>query len=152
MAQTIMALFKSMLVIMLFYSFCITTLTYTLNTYMPESLNYVTSFSDTSNRIDLETVSGEVENSLEAQTNIPVIELGALVFYSGNILIDLLLNFAFAIPEMLGLLVHGITTLLNFDNYLFVQVQVFFSVIVMVMYVIGIIQLLTGIRSGRVIT
>lgn len=144
----IMDLFKVMLVVQLFYAFAITSLAYG----MPEETRqYVTGFSDVSSTIDLESISGQVEESLESQLNIPVIELGALIFYSGNILIDLLLNFLFAIPQMIGMLINGLMLLINVDSYLFAVVELFASGVVVIMYFIGIIQLLTGIRSGRLV-
>lgn len=148
MALDIMSLFKIIIIVQLFYAASITTLTYT----MPEnSLAYVTGFSDIADKIDLNTVSADVQDSIVSQTNLPVVELGALVFYSGNILIDLLLNFAFAIPEMISMLVNGIMMLFGIDNAVFAIVQLFLSVLITVMYFVGIIQLLTGIRSGRLI-
>lgn len=140
-------MFKIIIVIQLFYAFSITAISYS----MPEdSLNYVTSFSDITNSISLESVSSDVQGSLERQTDIPVIELGALIFYSGNMLIDLLLNFAFAIPQMLGMLVNGIMILFNVDGYLFGLVELFSSVLFGVLYIVALIQLLVGVRSGRV--
>ncbi len=145
-----MDFFKVMLIVQLFFSFAITSLTYAL----PEdTLNYVTSFSDITEKIDLESVSDDVQESVEKQTNIPVIELGALVFYSGNILIDLLLNFAFAIPEMIGMLINGIMILfMGVDSYLFATVQLFSAVAITIIYFISIIQLISSIRSGRSVT
>lgn len=146
--DSMLTLFKTILVVQLFYSFCITLLIYA----MPASaISYVTGFSDSSGQFSLETVSAEVQNSLESQTNIPVIELGAMVFYSGNIIIDLLLNFLFAIPQMLGMLINGIMLLINVDTYIFAVVEMFASVIISVLYLIGLMQLLVSVRSGRVV-
>lgn len=148
MAFSTMDLFKSILLVMMFYSICITGITYAL----PDDAKvFIDPFSDVGQSIDLESISSEVQSSIQSQTNIPVIELGALVFYSGNIIIDLLLNFAFAIPEMIGLLINGIMLLFNIDSYLFAIAQIFSSVVVTVFYFIAIIQLLTGIRSGRLV-
>lgn len=144
----LMDMFKIILMVQLFFSFAITGLAYAIP---DDALSYVTSFSDPAEQITLEGVTQDVQDSLEQQTDIPVIELGALVFYSGNILIDLILNFVFAIPQMLGLVVHGVMLLLNVDTYLFALVQLFASAVVTVLYVIGIMQLLTSIRSGRVV-
>lgn len=146
--SNIMDYFKVVIIIMLFYSFGITILSYALPS---DSLTYVTGFSDLGESFDLETVGGDVQSSLESQTDIPVIELGALVFYSSNIILDLLLNFAFAIPQMFGLLINGISLLFNVDSQLFVVVQLFTSVTMIVLYFVGLIQLMTGIRSGRVV-
>lgn len=145
------SLFKSVIMVQLFYALGITLLTYSLSSAgIP--LNYIGSFSDLADSIDLKGVSEDVQNSLESQTSIPVIELGALVFYSGNILLDLILNFAFAIPEMIGLIINGIGLLFNIDSYMFAIVEIFAGVVVMVMYFVGLMGLLQDIRSGRVIT
>lgn len=143
-----MDMFKAVLMVMLFYSFSITILTYAMPA---DTLNYVSSFSDITDEMNLESVSGEVQGSLESQTEIPVIELGSLVFYSGNILIDLILNFVFAIPEMIGMLVNGIMLLFNVDSYMFAIVELFAAVVTTVLYFIGLMQLLTSVRSGRVV-
>lgn len=141
-------LFKTIMLIMLFYSVSITLLTQVIP---DEAKVYVTGFSDVTQTLNLETVTGQVRNSLESQTNIPVIELGALVFYSGNIILDLLLNFVFAIPEMIGLFINAISMLLSIDSDLFAIVQLFSTAVVTVFYFIGLIQLVTGIRSGRIV-
>lgn len=151
-----MNMFKIVILIMLLYSFGITIISYTIGEADTatgnDALNYISSFNDVSSEMDLESVSTDIQDSVQKQTNIPVIEIGALVFYSGNILIDLILNFAYAIPQMIGLLVHGIQILLNVDNYIFAVVELFAAVVVTVLYFIGIIQLLLSVRSGRTFT
>lgn len=137
--------FRVILVMMLFYSFAITILVYALPA---EAQIQVLPYSNLGTNIDMEGISQDLEEGLTRQTNIPVIEAGALVFYSGNILIDLLLNFAYALPQMLALLVHGITYLFNLDAYIFVTVQIFASVLMTALYFLALIQLLTGQRSG----
>lgn len=148
-----MEMFKTIILVQLFFSFCITGIVYGMQE-LPDAkpLNFVTGFSDVTDEISLDSVALEVEESFTRQTNIPVIELGAMLFYSGNILIDLMLNFIFALPEMIGLIVQGIQMLLGVDNYLWALAQLFSTVIITVMYFIGLMQLLTNIRSGRAIT
>lgn len=144
--MNIMRLFFTIIVVQLFFSFAVTIFC----NYLPdEAKNRVSSFSDLANDIDLTEVSGEVQGALERQTNIPVIEIGALVFYSGNILLDLLLNFAFAIPEMIGLVVYGIQSLLQLPSYIIVMTELFSGVVVIALYFMSLIQLITGLRSGR---
>lgn len=143
-----MQLLKVVIVMQLFFSFGITALAYAIP---GDAKNYVQIFTSAGNSSNLQDTATKVQDSLQSQTNIPVIELGALVFYSGNILIDFLLNFAFAIPEMIGLLINGFMLLFGIDSYLFALIQLFSSVVIIVMYFVGLIQLLTGIRSGRVI-
>lgn len=143
----IVSMFTVLIVVMLFYSFSITLISYAI----PDSAKvYITDFSN-SNTTNFEGISTELESGLTKQTNIPVIDIGALVFYSGNLLIDLLLNFAYALPQMAGYLIHGIELLLNLDTYIFVYVESFMAVLMTALYFIGLIQLLAGIRSGNII-
>lgn len=142
-----MDLMKVMLIAQLFFSFGITTVAYALP---DDALTHVAMFQSGS-AISVQSVGTQVEDSLGSQLDIPVIELGALVFYSGNILLDLLLNFVFALPEMIGMFMNGLFLLFGFDSYIWAQMQIFFSVLILVMYFIGLIQLVTGIRSGRLV-
>lgn len=144
----IFGLFITIMIVQLFFSVGITTITYAIPN---DSLPYVTSFSDITGQINVETVGAQVSEGLQKQTNIPVLDLGALIFYSGNILIDLILNFAFAIPEMIGLIIFSMTRLVNLPVEIVYYAQVFFSVVILASYFLGVIQLLTSIRSGRVI-
>ena len=75
-----------------------------------------------------------------------------IFFYSGNILIDLLMNFFFAIPEMIGLLVVGMQTLFNIDGYFYAMIEGFAGVVMTSLYIIGLLQLLNTIRGRGVIT
>ena len=143
-----MDMFKAVLLIMLFFSFIITGFAHVL----PEdSLNYVTMFSDVGTGVKLNETTATIQSSVEQQSNLPVIELGALVFYSGNIIMDLLLNFTFAIPEMISLVINGVMSLFSINSYLLYLVQVFTSAIMIIIYFISILQLVTGIRSGRIV-
>lgn len=139
---------KVVLLMMLFYSFAITCLTYSLPA--PAQV-YVNTFADLDQTANLDNISSSVQDSLDRQTSLPLVDLGALVFYSGNIIIDLLLNFAFAVPQVLGLILTGFLLIFNIDTQLSNLLQVFASVTIMILYFVGLIQLLTNIRSGRVV-
>lgn len=143
---TMWDVFKIILIVQLFYSFSITIYSHVLP---EETLNHVTSFSDLAEDIDLNSVSNDIQESVQDQINIPVVELGALVFYSGNIILDLLLNFFFAIPQMFTLLLGGFLMLFtNIDSFITNTIQIFLSVLVTVLYFLGSLQLLLNLRSG----
>lgn len=145
----IMDLFKTIIIVQLFYAVAITGLVATIPA---DAQNYVTGFSDIADAIDINTVTADVQENLQRQQQIPVVELGALVFYSGNILIDLILNFFFAIPQMLTMLVNGLLLLFTgVEVQAMGIIQLFLSVVTVVMYVISVIQLTVGVRSGRII-
>lgn len=137
---------KAIVMIQLFFSFGITIVVYTL----PKDLKvHINPFSDTAGEIDFEGVATDLDDSLQRQRDIPVIDIGALVFYSGNILIDLLLNFITAIPQMIGLLIFGMGQIvgLGIDNYMMATLELFVFVTVTALYVLSIIQLVTSYRG-----
>jgi len=148
MASNIVDHFKVMIVIMLFYSFSITILSYAL--VDTDAIGYMSAYSN-DGTADFETVATELEAGLTAQTDIPVLDVGSLIFYSGNILIDMLLNFLYAIPEMIGFLVYGIQSLLNIEGHLVELIEGFAFTIMTALYIMGVIQLLAGLRSGRIV-
>lgn len=135
---------KVIVLVQLFFSVGITMLAYA----MPEdSLSYVDMFSEATEGVGLEDVATDLQNNLDRQRDIPVVEIGSLVFYSGNILVDLLLNFVFAIPQMIGLLINGLVTLFGFDTYVWAYVELFAGAVVVSLYVIGMIQMLISLRG-----
>jgi hypothetical protein len=142
-----MSLLKGILVVMLFYSFAVTIIS---NSLPVESLDYIKPFQ-TKTTASLSNTVSEVESSIDRQLNIPIIEIGALVFYSGNIVIDLFLNFIFAIPEMLTILTHGLILIVNVPAYLVDTIQTFAFSVFSIFYILSVISLLLGVRSGRVV-
>jgi hypothetical protein len=142
-----MNLLKGILVVMLFYSVSVTILSYSLPT---ASLDYLEPFK-TKTATSLSDTVNEVESSIDRQLNIPIIEIGALVFYSGNIVIDLFLNFIFAVPEMLSVLTNGLVLIVNVPDYLMDTIQTFAFSVFSIFYILSVIQLLLGVRSGRIV-
>jgi hypothetical protein len=139
---------KIVLVVQLFFALGITLLTHTL----PLEARLHTSDFQPASEYDITEVSGEFQENLASQQDIPVIELGSLVFYSGNILLDLLVNFVFAIPQMVTLVINGVFSLFSMDAYILGQLQIFITALIAIIYVIGIIQTLVNIRSTRGVT
>lgn len=144
---SMMEVFKAMLIVQLFYSFAITMMATAIYGLPVDVTEQVQPFRDLEQRIDMESVSNDIQDSITRQLDIPVVELGALVFYSGNIILDLFLNFIFAVPEMITLFIYGFTYIFSVDNIIVAQVQVFLSILMMILYFIGLIQLLLNIRS-----
>lgn len=145
---SVMSLFKMMILVQLFFSFAITSVVYMI----PDSeLEYVNSFSSATTDVDNNQISSQIQDNLDRQTNLPLIDVGAMVFYSTNIIVDLLLNFFFAVPEMIFLVVGGIGHFVNIDVLLSRQLQAFTMAVILMLYFLGLIQLLTGLRAGRVI-
>lgn len=133
------------LIIQLFYSLGITLLTHSLIGLNPA---YATNFNDfTSISSDIKNISDEISGSLEQQMNIPLIDLAALVFYSGNIIVDLILNFLFAIPSMVTLLLNVIFSFFTIDAYIASYLKLFIYSVISVIYFINLLAFLTNVRS-----
>lgn len=137
--------FKIMMTAQVFWAFVFTLMLYTVPTADQGQLAFITMSSGTT---ELSTISTQFEEAVTNQTNIPIVELGALLFYSGNIIIDLLLNFAFAIPEMFTMLLNILFLIMPMANSIELTVRLFFLAIIAVGYAIGILQFVTNLRSG----
>ena len=138
---------KVLVIVMLFYSFAINSIIYSL----PDDVkNNAVAFQNSDN-YNVENMTGMFEESLQRQKDIPVVEVGALVFYSGNIFIDLLVNFIYAIPEMFGFLIYAILSLFSIPTTLINYLQLMIGATFTILYVIGLIETLISARTGRVI-
>jgi len=138
---------KVMVVVMLFYSLAINLIVYTL----PDDVKNIAEPFQNSDNYNVENMTSVFEESLQRQKDIPVVEVGALVFYSGNILVDLLVNFIYAIPEMIGFIIYTVMSLFSIPTFIINYVQLFVGGAFTILYVIGLIQMLIGVRTGRVI-
>lgn len=84
--------------------------------------------------------------------NVPLVDLGTLVFFSGNVVVDLMLNTILAIPEMITILVNGILSLLPISSYVAVQIKVFIFAAISIMYVIMLLAFIADVRSRGGVT
>lgn len=138
--------FKTVLTIQMFWSFAFTILIATMPT---NTLNHVQLFANQDAQIDLQSISTDMEGNIDDQLNIPLIDAGALLFYTGNIVIDLMLNFLTAVPSMFTLLLNGLFLIIPVDEFLKGWVLLFAFVSVAVFYMLGLMSFLSGLRSGR---
>jgi hypothetical protein len=147
----LMGLFGIMLIVSLFYSVSINMFVYGMDT--TGELQYVNALQDLNEDYDVASVSNELQENIERQTGLPIVDVGALVFYSGNIIIDLLLNFLYAIPQMITALFNGLSLLFGgrIDAVIMAQLMLFQSAMITALYILGTIKLVLSIRSGRAI-
>ena len=139
-----MDMLKVLLFVQAFYAFGITMIAYSIP---PEALGYTTSVNGPSG-FDITTINGKLTTQLDSQKNTPLLDLGALLFYSGNMVIDLLLNFVTAIPQMILLLFQIIFgRFIGIDATLLANVEIFTGGIIAAIYVVNLIILLLNIRS-----
>ena len=136
---------KIVLTVQLFWSFGITIL---VSTIPSAQLPYISLFTDAANSDTLSTLGTEIQGNLQSQLDLPIVDFGSLVFYSGNLVIDLALNFFFAIPELFTLLMSGVFIFAPIDITLQFWVKTFAFTLIAALYFLGLINFLTTMRSG----
>lgn len=100
--------------------------------------------------VDIENMTETIEGSMTSQLEIPIIDMGALLFYSGNILMDLMMNFITAIPSALTLLINTFNVLFPIDVYILTTLKIFIFGFGGILYIISLIVFLLNLRSGGV--
>lgn len=146
--MTIIDYLKIIVFISFFYSFAITILSYTLPERPPYIFEQFQKYTETYN---IQNTTYIIEQYYQRQTNIPLADMAALVFYSGNIFIDLLLNFVFAIPSMLTLLLDALFRLINVPAAISALLKLTVYSLSFVLYMIYLISAVVSIRTGRLI-
>lgn len=135
---------KIILVVQLFYAFAITGIVYSIPANQQTNLAMYRSPAD---EFSQKYITDQVQGNMQKQVTLPVIELATLVYYSGNVVLDLLLNFATAVPQMFTLLISSFLFFFNVDPVLAYQIQSFFIVLIGMLYLISIVTFLLNIRS-----
>jgi hypothetical protein len=92
-------------------------------------------------------ITSKVQSSFSSSRKIPVIELAFLVFYTGNIVIDMIANFITALPGMFNLLVTALCMLFNVPAFYAVAIKLIIFSMLTVLYVLMLIQFLLSIVS-----
>jgi hypothetical protein len=137
--------FKGVIIMQLFWAFAFGILTLTIPaTDLPQ----LAVFTFQNGSVDLATIGTSFQDAVINQTNIPLLDYGALVFYSGNIILDLILNFFFAIPEMATMLISAVFMFVPIAGGLETLIKSFLFAFIGVMYVIGLLAFVSNIRSG----
>ena len=136
--------FKVMITVQLFWAIGITMLTAVMPVGDIQTLSYVQYENGT---FDLLTVKAQFEESIANQVNIPFVDVGTLVFYSGNLILDLMLNFFLFVPQMFNILITLLGRIFLIDGTLIALLQLFLTVFIGVMYVIGLLQFVSTYRN-----
>ena len=143
LADGILKVFYTMFIVQMFYAVSIVAL---VNVMPADMLQPSQLFQ--SNLFDFESASQQVQNAINDQTDIPLVEVGALVFYSGNIVIDLLVNFFAGIPAMVTMFLNGLMVIFSIDTNLMYYFQAFLTIAWNTYYFISLISFVTNMRSG----
>jgi len=145
----VMEWFKVALAVQLFYGLAVSLMVYGLSDAPNYSNSSVQNFLAANQDFNTETIAEDIGVNADKQFEIGVRDVGSLAYFSGNFLIDLVVNAATAIPQMFGLLIYGIGYYVGLDKVIASNLQLFVAVLVGALYVLAIIEMLVGVRSGR---
>lgn len=120
------SLFFTLMLMQIFFSLGVTMITAVLPTAQANQLVIMTNSNSTA--INITTLSNSMVGGVGSQQTIPLIEFGALIFYSTNIFLNLVINFFFAVPQMI----------MAFINILFIQFIPISPVVLLVIQTSGI--------------
>jgi len=138
-------LFTTLLVVQLFWSFSVTLIV----PNMPNAeTNQVVMFNNANNIIEINTLQNSLDQGITDQTNIPLLEVGALVFYSSATILSLMINFFTAIPQMVTLLVHVFFLFIPISGSQEIIVKGWIFGIISVLYIISLFSFITGTRTN----
>lgn len=136
--------FVFIIIIQLFYGFSITILSRAL---VPFSNNIKLPSGIIANYTGMEEIAKETEKALGMQRNIPIIDIGALVYYSGNIVLDMMTNMFFAIPSMATTLITALEIIFAGNSEMFSLLKVFTFTLVSLIYIFMLIKFILALRS-----
>lgn len=137
--------FITVLMVQLFWSAGVTLYA---NSLPIDSLDRVQLFSSDSTANTLKTIGPKVQTNIGNQLNLSPLDAVTLIFYSGNLIIDLILNFMSAVPQMFVLVLVGFNTFVPVAGSAMETLKLFFFILVGVLYIIGFVTAITSLRSG----
>lgn len=129
------------------FSLFITLMIYTVPT---SDLTYIYELKGTPTYQNIDSFGGEFQNNIQQQRSFGVVELGALALVSGNILLDLILNFFTAIPGAAMIIVNVVLIFLNISYPIKAAILQFAFAIIGIIYLILIITLILSLRTQSV--
>jgi hypothetical protein len=139
-------LFATFILVQFFYAAIVTFIIPTVPGVVENQIMTITSNGSI---MSVAALSTQLQSGVTGQTGIPLLDFGALIFYTSNIILSLMLNFFTAIPQMLTILLTFGLMLIPIDPTLTGNIKVYFMAIVSIIYFIAIFTFIMGARSGR---
>jgi hypothetical protein len=137
-------IFIYLLIMQMFYSFCVTMFVPLIPAAQAQQ---VVMYTDSQGVLNFTTLSSTVQGAVNNQSTIPFLDLGALIFYSTSILLNLVLNFVTAVPQMVLWLLVTLFYFLPFPNAIQASVKMIFIIMLTVLYYLLLIFYITGQRT-----
>ena len=146
MASTGLQIFTSLLLVQMFYALAVTLLVPLIPGVASAQL---VTYTDGTGVVNMVTLAQSLQSGVTNQQSVPLLNLGTLIFYSANIIVNLMVNFFTAIPQMLTIFVDGLFHIFPIAATLQNGIKVTFITIVSIIYFIVIFSFIMSAVSGR---
>jgi hypothetical protein len=137
--------FFKVITVQLIYGFLITVVLY--STVGQINTADISDFQTQKNLVDVNKTVNIVENQLTNQTGFGIVDIVALVIFTGNALLDLVLNTIFAIPSMISLILNVLFNYLHVGGAIKTVALYTLTTLGFLAYALIMIGTLVGIRS-----
>lgn len=133
---------KEVVLFSLVYSVVVNLVSYVL--YVPSEFSAISS--------SMPEITQKTESMYKGVVGIPLIDLGGLIFYTGNIIVDFLMNFVTAIPSVVTLLIDVFFRFFPIQTQIASTFKLGIYTILSAIIVINLVIILLRIRSRGAIT
>ncbi len=138
-------IFMWLLITQIFYSLSITIMV----PLIPDAQqNQIVMYLSDEGIINFNSLSASVEGAVESQSSIPFLDYGSLIFYSTSIILNLLINFFTAIPQMVLMLISTLFIFLPFDYSIQTTIKMIFFIVINALYYISLLFYITNQRTS----
>jgi hypothetical protein len=138
-------LFIVLLTTQLFYALSVTLLV----PFFPNATsNQVVMYTNSNNVINFNTLSESMGQGISNQSSLPILDTGALIFYSSGVILSLMVNFFTAIPQMITALLSGFFFFIPINYTLAFTIKSLAFVFTTILYYLVLFSYITQTRTG----
>jgi len=140
-------IFIYLLIVQMFYAF-------TVSIFVPlipdAQQQQIISYTDEAGVISFVTLGNQVEGSVGKQTTTSFVDIGALIFYSTSLVINLIVNFFTAIPQMISWVLVSLFVFIPVEETIQITVKTIFTAMATIIYWILLILFIMGARTSAI--
>lgn len=137
-------LFIYLLIVQMFYAFSISIFVPMIPDVQQQQ---IIMYTNEAGVISFSTISNEITGAVGSQSTIPFADIGSLIFYSTSLILNLVVNFFTAIPQMISWLLIGLFTFVPVDQTIQISVKMIFTAMVTIIYYLLLVLFIMGART-----
>jgi hypothetical protein len=135
--------------VQLFWGFSVTMLAYALPTDVVGAQSALSQYAGTAADFDQSLIAANIRENIQSQMQLSFVDIGALVYYSGNLVIDIIVNFFTAVPSMITLAINSYFMVFPIDAQLQAGVLQLIWVLASILYFVAFLSFIMQLRSGQ---